>query len=164
MGWRKYAAGNAFWGKPYVHETGCYYWVMSKGWSTHCNLCFPINHCWQMTNTEEPGREALWMPAARGWKRILIDPYPLWPWVPVPLHTWCFWGPCHLSSHATSMPSSHCSRPKSSRAASRGNSCGWPTCRGGDKTTIELQEQHNQGRGSKAFPPIQPAYRIHRIN
>ena len=37
--------------------------------------------------------------------------------------------------------------------ASGANPSGWPTCRGGDKTTTETQGQCSWGRGPKTFPP-----------
>ena len=74
-------------------------------------------------------------------EKTLRVPYLVLPWPLAPLHTWCcqsLWDP---SSCSTSTPSPHSGRPKSSREASGANSCGCPTCRGGDKTTIETQGQ-----------------------
>jgi len=56
------------------------------------------------------------------------------------------WAPpafLNSSSYATSMPGPHCSRPKSSRAALGADSCEWPTCGVGDKTTSEQQGPGN---------------------
>ena len=44
-------------------------------------------------------------------------------------------------------------KPKSSREFSRANPSGRPTCRGGNKPTIETQGQCGQGRRPKIFPP-----------
>ena len=56
-------------------------------------------------------------------------------------NTWCCQNPCYPSSCTTSTPGPHWGRPKSSTAASGANPSGRPTCRGGNKTTIETQEQ-----------------------
>jgi len=50
-------------------------------------------------------------------------------------------------------PGPHRGKPKSSRAASGANPSGRPTCRGGNKTTIETQGQYGQERRPKTFPP-----------
>ena len=55
--------------------------------------------------------------------------------------TCCCQNPCDPSSYITSTPGPHRSKPKSSRAASGANPSGQPTCRGGNKTTIETQGQ-----------------------
>ena len=74
-------------------------------------------------------------------------PYPfralyfLLPQPPTPLSTWCCQNPCDPSSYTTSTPGPHRGKPNSSRAASGANSSGQPTCRGGNKTTIETQGQ-----------------------
>ena len=60
---------------------------------------------------------------------------------PTPLSTWCCQNPCNPSSCSTSTPGPHREKPKSSRAASETNPSGRPTCRGGNKTTIETQRQ-----------------------
>ena len=87
------------------------------------------------------------------WARILEHigqywlPYPsralyfLLPYPPTPLSTWCCQNPCNPSSCTTSTPGPHRGKPKSSRAASGANPSGRPTCRGGNKTTIETQGQ-----------------------
>ena len=67
--------------------------------------------------------------------------YFLLPQPPTPLSTCCCQNPCDPSSCTTSKPGPHRGKPKSSRAASGANSSGQPTCRGGNKTTIETQEQ-----------------------
>ena len=59
----------------------------------------------------------------------------------LPLSTWCCQNPCDPSSCTTSTPGPHRGKPKSSRAASGANPSGRPTCRGGNKTTIETQGQ-----------------------
>ena len=56
-----------------------------------------------------------------------------------PLSTWCCQNPCNPSSCTTSTPGPHRGKPKPSRAASGANPSGCPTCRGGNKTTIETQ-------------------------
>ena len=74
-------------------------------------------------------------------------PYPsraqhfLLPWPPTPLSIWCCQSLCNPSSSPTSTPGPHRGKPKPSRAASGVNPSGWPTCRGGDKTTIDTQGQ-----------------------
>ena len=55
--------------------------------------------------------------------------------------TCCCQNPCDPSSCITSTPGPHRSKPKSLRAASGANPSGQPTCRGGNKTTIETQGQ-----------------------
>ena len=60
---------------------------------------------------------------------------------PTPLSTWCCQNPCDPSSCTTSTPGPHRGKLKSSRAASGANPSGRPTCRGGNKTTIETQGQ-----------------------
>ena len=49
--------------------------------------------------------------------------------------------PCNPSSCTYSTAGPHRGKPKSSRAASGANPSGWPTCRGGNKTTVETQGQ-----------------------
>ena len=74
-------------------------------------------------------------------------PYPsrtlyfLVPQLPTPLCTWCCQNPCDLSSCITSTPGPHWGKPKSSRAHSGVNPSERPTCRCGNKTTIETQGQ-----------------------
>ena len=68
-------------------------------------------------------------------------PYFLLPSPPTPLSTWCYQKHCNPSSCTTSTPGPHRGRPKSSRAASGANPSERPTCRGGNKTTIENQGQ-----------------------
>ena len=63
---------------------------------------------------------------------------PLWP---ILLSTWCCQNPCRPSSYTTSTPGSHRGKPRSSRAASGANPSGQPTCRDGNKTTVEIQKQ-----------------------
>ena len=75
-------------------------------------------------------------------------PYPsralyfLLPQPPTPFCTWCCQNPCDPSSCTTSTPGPHRGKPKSSRAASGANPSGQPTCRGGNKTTVETQGQY----------------------
>ena len=57
------------------------------------------------------------------------------------LSTWCCQNPCNPRSCTTSTPGPHRRKPKPSRAASGANPSGWPTCRGGNKATIETQGQ-----------------------
>ena len=74
-------------------------------------------------------------------------PYPsrelyfLLPQLPTPLSTWCCQNPCNSSSCTTSTSGPPRGKAKSSRAASGANPSGQPTCRGGNKTTIETQGQ-----------------------
>ena len=74
-------------------------------------------------------------------------PYPsralyfLLPEPPTPLSTWCCQNHCNPRSCTSSTPGPHWGRRKSSRAASGANPSGRPTCRGGNKTTIETQGQ-----------------------
>ena len=74
-------------------------------------------------------------------------PYPsralyfLLPKPPAPLRTWCFQNPCDLSSCTTSTPGPHRGKPKYSRPDSEANPSEQPTCRGGNKITIETQGQ-----------------------
>ena len=63
--------------------------------------------------------------------------YFLLPWPPTPLSTWCCQNPCNPSSCTTSTPGPHRGKSKSSSAASGINPSGRPTCRGGNKTTVE---------------------------
>ena len=56
-----------------------------------------------------------------------------------PLSTWCCQNPWDPSSCTASTPGPHRGKPKSSRAASGVNPSGQPTCRGGNKTTVETQ-------------------------
>ena len=51
--------------------------------------------------------------------------------------------PCDPSSCTTSTPGPHRGKRKPSRATSGANTSGRPTCRGGNKTTIETQGQHS---------------------
>ena len=60
---------------------------------------------------------------------------------PTPLSTWCFQNPCNPRNCTISTPGPHRGKPKSSRAASRTNPRGQPTCRGVTKTTVETQGQ-----------------------
>ena len=48
--------------------------------------------------------------------------------------------PCNPSSCTTSRPGPHRGKPQSSRATSGANPSGRPTCKGGNKATIETQE------------------------
>ena len=90
------------------------------------------------------GRVALLTPSARGYKRLLIEPYVLCQWPLASLCTRCTEkSPHDPSSHTTSSPYTHWSIPRSSRATSGAHTCGWPISRGGDKTTIELQSQND---------------------
>ena len=57
------------------------------------------------------------------------------------LSTWCCQNPCNPSSCTTSTPGPPRGRPKPSRAASGANPSGRPTCRGGNKATVETQGQ-----------------------
>ena len=79
------------------------------------------------------------------WPILVVIPfqsiYFLLPQLPTPLSTWCGQNPCDPSSCTTSTPGPHRGKPKSSRAASGVNPSGQPTCRGGNKTTIETQGQ-----------------------
>ena len=68
--------------------------------------------------------------------------YFLLPQLPTPLSTWCCQNPCNPSSCTASLSGPHRGKPKSSRGASGANPSGRPTCRGGNKTTIETQEQY----------------------
>ena len=70
-----------------------------------------------------------------------------------PPSTWCCQNPCDPSSCTTSTPGPHRGKPKSSRADSGANPSGRPTCRGGNKTTIETQGQCGLERRPKTFPP-----------
>ena len=65
--------------------------------------------------------------------------YSLLPQPPTPLSTCSCQNPCDPSSCTTSTPGPHRGKPKPSRAASGANPSGRPTCRGGNKTTIEIQ-------------------------
>ena len=67
--------------------------------------------------------------------------YFLLPLLPTPLSIWCSQNPCNPSSFDTSTPGPHRSKPKSSGAASGENPSGQPTCRGGNKTTVETRGQ-----------------------
>ena len=60
---------------------------------------------------------------------------------PMPLSTWCSQNPCDASSCTTSTPGPNWGRPRSLQAASGANPSGRPTCRGGNKTTVETQKQ-----------------------
>ena len=76
-----------------------------------------------------------WLPCpSRALYFLLAEP-------PIPLSIWCCQNPCDPSSCTTSTPGPHRGKPKSSRAASGANPSGQPTCRGGNKTTIETQGQ-----------------------
>ena len=55
------------------------------------------------------------------------------------LSTWCCQNPWDPSSGTTSSPGPHRGRPKPSGAASGASPSGRPTCRGGNKTTVETQ-------------------------
>ena len=148
-------------------EAGCYCWVMWRSTavtvaSLSSHACTgnraqrttPARGLWAPggpSNGEGPVRKALWASAARGEKRILIESYHPCPWPLASLHSWHRQGSCNQSSCTTSMPSPHWSRPKSFRASLEANSCGWCTCRNGDKTTTELQGQSNKGWGLKTF-------------
>ena len=82
-----------------------------------------------------------------------------------PLSTWCCQNPCNSSSCPTSTPGPHPDKPKPSREASGANPSGGPTCRGGNKTTVETQGQCGLGRRPKTFPPaVQAADQIHMIS
>ena len=52
---------------------------------------------------------------------------------------------------ATSTPGPHWGRPKPSREASGANSYGWPVCRGGGKTTVELRGGVTKEEDQKSF-------------
>ena len=86
-------------------------------------------------------------------------PYPyralyfLLPLPPAPLSTWCCQNPCNPSRCTTSKPGPHRGRPKSSRTASGANHSERPTCRGGNKATVETRGQCGYRRRSKALPP-----------
>ena len=75
-------------------------------------------------------------------------PYPsralqfLLPQLPTPLSTSCYQNLCDPSRCTTSTSGPHWGRPKSSREASGANPSGLPTCRGGNKTTLETQGQY----------------------
>ena len=56
-----------------------------------------------------------------------------------PLSTWCCQNPCDPSSCTSSTPGPHRGKPKPSGAASGASPSGRPTCRGGNKTTVEIQ-------------------------
>ena len=79
------------------------------------------------------------------WERIGQHwlPYPsralyfLLPQPPTTLSTWCCQKPCDPSSCTTSTPGPHRGKPKPQEL----NPSGRPTCRGGNKTTIETQGQ-----------------------
>ena len=85
-------------------------------------------------NREGPAREALWTPAARGYPKILIAPlatgFPMYLALSGSLQSkqLC---PLHLSSLG---------RTQVLQGGLRSNAYGWPTSRGRDKTTTELQE------------------------
>ena len=64
--------------------------------------------------------------------------YFLCPWIMATLSIWSYKCRHDPSSCTNSTPGPHWGRPKSSRAHSGTNSCGQPSCRCGDKTTIEL--------------------------
>ena len=70
----------------------------------------------------------------------LLLPEPLWP-----------------SSCTTSSPGPHRGKPKSSRAASGANPSGWPTCRGGNKTTMETR-----GSVAKEEDP-KPSHQLYKL-
>ena len=92
------------------------------------------------------GKEIL---QARRLERIgqYLFPYPsralyfLLPYPPTPLGTWSCQNQCNPSSCTTFTPGPHGGKPNFSRAASGANPSGRPTCRGGNKTTIETQGQ-----------------------
>ena len=88
---------------------------------------------------KSPARAGLHEPYARCQKRPSLEPYLLHPWPPASLRIWCHQGSHDPSSHSTSASCPHWGRPKSSKAASGPDSCGWTTCRGGDKTKAEAQ-------------------------
>jgi len=67
---------------------------------------------------------------------IFLLPYPS-----TPLSTWCCQKPSNPSTCTFSTPGPHWGTPKSSRAASGANPSGQPTCKGGNKTTIETLGQ-----------------------
>ena len=69
--------------------------------------------------------------------------------LPTSLSTWCCQNPCNPSSCSTSTPGPHREKPKSSRAASGANPSGGPTCRGGNKPTVETQGSVVKGEDPK---------------
>ena len=68
--------------------------------------------------------------------------YFLLPYLPNPLKTCCCQNSCDPSSFNLATPGPHRGKPKSSRADSGANPSGQPTCRGGNKTTVETQGEH----------------------
>ena len=76
-----------------------------------------------------------WLPYPSGALYFLL------PWPPAPLSAWCCQNPCDPSSCTTSTPGPHRGTPESPWAASGANPSGQPTCRGGNKNTIETQGQ-----------------------
>ena len=85
----------------------------------------------------------------------------LLPQLPNPLSTWCCQGHTSPCSRTTSTPGPLWGRPESSRAASRTNPSGRPTCRGRYKTALETQGQCGCPR---TFPPaVQAPGQIHMI-
>ena len=103
-------------------------------WPVDCGLPgFSVRGVLQARMLESIGQ--YWLPCP---SRAL---YFLLPSLPTPLSTWCCQNPCDPSSRTTSTPDPHRGRPKFSRAASGANPSGQPTCRGGNKITIETQGQ-----------------------
>ena len=87
-------------------------------------------------------RQEYWSILANTGRHTLLEHYiSCCPSCQPPLSTWCCQNPCNPSSCTTSTPGPHRGKPKSSRAASGANPSGRPTCRGGNKTTIETQGQ-----------------------
>ena len=83
-----------------------------------------------------------WSPLGQSSQRLgktLRAPYSLLSLPLVPLSTWDCQGPCDPSSCTASIPGPPWGKPKSSRAASGAMPYRPLTCRGADKTTIEIQ-------------------------
>ena len=88
-----------------------------------------------------PARVGHHAPYAGCQKRPSLGPYLLCPWLLASLCIWSLRVSCDPSSHTTSVPGPHRGRPKSCKAASGPDLCGWTTCRGGDKIKADLQGQ-----------------------
>ena len=159
MGGRKSTARNAYGRRPDCHGSRRYCWVTLGGGTTIVASLSPHAGACQWTIKEAPSGLALMhqllgtrkkqardgphTPYARHHKRPSLGPYLLCPWLPASLRIWSCRGSHDPSSHTTSEPCPHWGRSKSSKAASGSDTCGWTTCRGGDKTKAEPQGRGN---------------------
>ena len=122
-----------------------------RGRSHYCNLSLPTHQHWLPSNLKSPLRAGPHLPYAGHQKRPSLGPYLLHLWLPASLWIWCCRGSWDPNSHTASAPCPNWGRTKSSKAATGPDSCGWNTCRGGDKTKLNPRDGVSKEEDWKSF-------------